>query len=158
MLYSIFRIHNNLFGVPIISILEIVRYSRFHPVMGSPEIIDGLINLRGKVVPVINSGLVLDGEKVPPSDDSRIYIFKNNLELNDAVGDGFNSEISSDNIGLHVDSVCNVLHVDKKELQQVPENISHPFYSYVVRKNEEFIIILKPSQILNLDIKFIQKS
>ena len=151
MLYSLFNIGKTLFGVPIVSILEIVRYSRFHPITGAPDVIDGLINLRGKVVPVINSGLVFDGEKVVPSNDSRIYIFKNNLELKEAMEDEFDSEISPDNIGLHVSNICNVMHVDKDELQQVPANISHPFYKYVVRRDGEFIIILMPSQILNLE-------
>ena len=64
MLYSIFHLGENLIGVPIYTILEIVRSSKFHPVRGASEVIDGLINLRGKVVTVINTGIAFETHKV----------------------------------------------------------------------------------------------
>ena len=68
MLYSIFNLGPNLIGVPIYSILEIVRSSKFYPIKGAPPVIDGLINLRGKVVTVINTGIAFDTAKVPLSE------------------------------------------------------------------------------------------
>ena len=60
MLYSTFRLMDALMAVPIPCILEIGRSFTFHPVRGAPDVIDGLINLRGKVVTVINTGLPSD--------------------------------------------------------------------------------------------------
>lgn len=48
MLYSTFYLGENQMAVPIPCILEIGRSFNFHPVRGAPEVIDGLINLRGK--------------------------------------------------------------------------------------------------------------
>ena len=50
MLYSTFYLGETQMAVPIPCILEIGRSFKFHPVRGAPEVIDGLINLRGKVV------------------------------------------------------------------------------------------------------------
>ena len=81
MLYSTFYLDDKLMGLPIPSILEIGRSFKIHPVKGAPNVIDGLINLRGKVVTIINLGLAFDVEKVEPTEESRIYILKNNSEL-----------------------------------------------------------------------------
>ena len=63
----------------------------------------------------------------------------------------FDIETSPDNIGIHVDRIADVISVEKEELQPVPANINHPFYKHVVRRGNEFIIILEPQKILNLN-------
>lgn len=150
MLYSTFQLGEIRMAVPIYTILEIVRAVRFHPVCGAPQVIDGLINLRGKVVTVINTGLALTARKVEITDESRIYIFKNSSALQDVTDMPVEAEVSPDNIGLHVDAIGSVIDVDKDELQPVPANMAHPFYQNVVRRNDGFIIILKPSKAVSL--------
>ena len=78
MLYSTFYLGDTQMAVPIPCILEIGRSFKFHPVRGAPEVIDGIINLRGKVVTIVNLGLAFEEIKIEPSDESRILIFKNN--------------------------------------------------------------------------------
>jgi chemotaxis signal transduction protein len=151
MLYSLFHVDKTLMAVPITTILEIVRPSMFYSISGSPEVIDGLINFRGKVVTVINTGLAFGGNKVETTEESRVYIFKKNSELKVADGTGLDSELSPDNIGLHVDNIENVINIEIDELQAVPANMAHPFYKFVVRKGDDFIIILRPAEILNLN-------
>jgi purine-binding chemotaxis protein CheW len=151
MLYSTFQLGTASIGVPIHTVLEIVRSSTFHHIRGAPEVIDGLINLRGKVVTVINTGLAFGSHKVMPSDESRIYIFKSISELKEVGDHDIDMEFPPDNIGLHVDRISNVINVEKHELQPVPQNMIHPFYQHVVRKGDEFIIVLRPSRILTLN-------
>ena len=81
MLYSTFYLGQTQMAVAIPCILEIGRSFNFHPVRGAPEVIDGLINLRGKVVTIVNLGLAFEESKIEPTDESRIFIFKNNSEL-----------------------------------------------------------------------------
>tara|TARA_B000000441_G_C21708609_1_gene330925 strand:+ start:481 stop:984 length:504 start_codon:yes stop_codon:yes gene_type:complete len=151
MLYSTFRLGDAIMAVPIPCILEIGRSFTFHPVRGAPDVIDGLINLRGKVVTVINTGLAFGGDRVLPADESRIFIFKNNSELSEVADSDLKMETAPDNIGIHVDSIADVIRVEKEELQSVPSNMIHPFYKYVVRREYSFTIILEPSKILNLN-------
>ena len=151
MLYSIFHLGPNLIGVPIYSILEIVRSSKFYPIKGAPSVIDGLINLRGKVVTVINTGIAFDTTQVPISEESCIYIFKNNAELKELADLEIDENMSPDNIGLHVEKIEGVINVEKEELQPVSANMAHPFYQHVVRRVDDFIIILKPSKAIILN-------
>lgn len=150
MLYSTFWLGTIRMAVPIHTVLEIVRATHFHPVRGAPEVIDGLINLRGKVVAVINTGLAMGAARVAVGDESRIYIFKNSKELQEVSDEPIDAETSPDNLGLHVDAIGPVIDVDKDELQPVPANMAHPFYQHVVRRDDDFIIILKPAKAVSL--------
>ena len=89
MLYSTFFLGETQMAVPIPCILEIGRSFKFHPVRGAPEVIDGLINLRGKVVTIVNLGLAFEESSVQPTDESRIFIFKNNFFKNIRFGYSF---------------------------------------------------------------------
>ena len=89
-------------------------------------------------------------QKIEPSDESRIFIFKNNSELKEVADSDAVMETAPDNIGIHVDRISDVIRVENEELQAVPANMVHPFYKYVVRRGDSFIIILEPSKILNL--------
>ncbi len=148
MLYSTCRLADMQMAIPIPAILEIVRASHFYPVSGAPEVIDGLINLRGKVVTVINAARAMGMPALKVSADSRIYIFK------DMAGSADQGPpqpgTTADNIGLHVDAIGPVIDVDDDELQAVPANMVHPFYDYVVRRDQQFIIILKPAKAASL--------
>ena len=150
MIYSTFYLGDTHMALPIPSILEIGRAFKFHRVRGAPEVIDGLINLRGKVVTIINLGLAFEESKVVAGDESRIFIFKNNSELCEVADSDAEIETAPDNIGIHVDRISDVIRVEKEELQVVPSNMAHPFYKHVVRRGDSFTIILEPSKILNL--------
>jgi purine-binding chemotaxis protein CheW len=150
MLYSTFYLGETQMAVPIPSILEIGRSFKFHPVRGAPDVIDGLINLRGKVVTIINLGLAFEEKEVLAGDESRIFIFKNNSELSEVADSDIEIETAPDNIGIHVDRISDVIRVENEELQALPPNMAHPFYKHVVRREDSFTIILEPSKILNL--------
>ena len=90
-------------------------------------------------------------EKVEATEESRIYILKNNSELKEVEDSDFVLQTSPDNIGIHVPRIADVINVEKDGLNPVPANINHPFYKYVARFNDEFITILEPFNMLNLN-------
>lgn len=151
MLYSTFYLDDSRMGLPILSVLEIGRSFKIHPVLGSPDVVDGLINLRGKVVTIINTGLAFGCAKVEQTEESRIYVLKNNSELREVADPESDLLTSPDNIGLHVDRISDVINVDKDQLKSVPANIQHPYYQHVVRDGDEFITILELEKVLNLN-------
>ncbi|MFZ5596520.1 MAG: chemotaxis protein CheW [Bacillota bacterium] len=50
----VFGLHDQLYGVSIASTLEIIRVESETKVPGSPDFIEGIINLRGRVIPVMD--------------------------------------------------------------------------------------------------------
>jgi purine-binding chemotaxis protein CheW len=72
--YLSFKLGNEAYGVPIEKVQEIIGFMPATPVPGSPNYLEGVINLRGKIIPVLDLRTKLDMEKVPPTDASCIII------------------------------------------------------------------------------------
>lgn len=101
----VFRLGKEEFGVPIDSVQEIVRVpDQLTHVPKAPAAVEGVINLRGVVLPVIDLRRRLGLEQVERSDRQRIMVF-----LIDAVRTGF-----------IVDSVAEVLKVHKAAIEPAP--------------------------------------
>ncbi len=65
-----FRIGNETYGVRISAVREIVRVPEITAVPSAPDIIEGVINLRGKIIPVMD--LRKDSVRCTPSPDKKI--------------------------------------------------------------------------------------
>jgi chemotaxis signal transduction protein len=52
--YLTFALHNEYYSVPVLKVREIMRLCPITPVPRMPAFIQGVINLRGKIVPVID--------------------------------------------------------------------------------------------------------
>ena len=52
--YLIFSLLTEFYGIPIIKVREIIRYEKITPVRKSLEYIKGVINLRGKIIPILD--------------------------------------------------------------------------------------------------------
>ena len=94
---------------------EIVRSQEVTPLPRAPELIEGVIDLRGVVVPVIDLGHVLCGEQSEDRPGSRIAI----LEVDGMV------------VGLRVDAAVDVLGVDAGDVNAPPALATHAGYDKV---------------------------
>jgi purine-binding chemotaxis protein CheW len=135
-----FRIGKELFGVGIESIREIVRYPEITEVPDAPGFLEGVINLRGKIVPVVDlrKRLRLSGEEKTKS--TRVLICE----------DGQGKSV----VGLHVDAVTEVLKVQPDEIEGPPEMVSAIGVEYItgVAKIEgRLIILLDLRKILSME-------
>lgn len=101
----VFRLDKEEFGVPIESVQEIVRVpEELTHVPKAPAFVEGVINLRGSVLPVIDQRRRLGMATVPRNDRQRIMVF-----LLDGVRTGF-----------IVDSVAEVLKIPKASIERSP--------------------------------------
>ncbi|MBI2890021.1 MAG: purine-binding chemotaxis protein CheW [Nitrospirae bacterium] len=106
------------YGVPIQSIQEIIRYQEICPLPNAPPHLEGLINLRGRILPVANlrRRMRIETMMEPDPHTQRVIV----------VGSG------SALIGLIVDSVLEVLTVPP-EIVEPPTALTTPDYAdYVV--------------------------
>jgi purine-binding chemotaxis protein CheW len=101
----VFRLDREEFGVPIDSVQEIVRVpDELTRVPKAPPFVEGVINLRGAVLPVIDLRPRLGMPKVERSDRQRVMVF-----LIDGLRTGF-----------IVDSVAEVLMIHKSAIEPAP--------------------------------------
>jgi purine-binding chemotaxis protein CheW len=102
----IFRLDKEEFGVPIASVQEIVRVpEELVRVPKAPSFVEGVINLRGSVLPVIDLRLRLGLKQVARTDRQRIMVFL----------------ISDVRTGFIVDQVAEVLKIPKAAIEPAPQ-------------------------------------
>jgi len=123
-----FKIGNEEFGVNILKVQEINRMLNITNVPNSPDFVDGVINLRGRIIPVIDTRIRLNLPKIEHNHKTRIII----VELNGKTA------------GFIVDEVSEVLRIPKNITEAPPAMISSINSDYIiaVAKLEERLLIL----------------
>lgn len=102
----VFRLDKEEFGVPINSVQEILRVpEELIHVPKAPGFVEGVINLRGSVLPVIDLRMRLGMSRVERSDAQRIMVFL----------------IANVRTGFIVDSVAEVLKINKDAIELAPQ-------------------------------------
>ncbi|HAA02475.1 MAG TPA: hypothetical protein DCE18_03780 [Syntrophobacteraceae bacterium] len=110
--YLLFMLASEQFAIGIIKVREIIGLTPITPIPGAPDYLRGVINLRGKVIPVVNLRLKLGMEDCPPTDRTCIVL----VECRDSQG--------TRDIGLIVDSVSEVLFVQGQDIDESPDIIT----------------------------------
>ena len=125
----IFKVGEEEFGVEISQVREIVRFIHITPVPRALSFVEGVVNLRGQILAVIDLARRLNLKANPRSDKTRIVVV----------------EIEGSTIGMIVDEVAEVLRLDTEHIDKTPELIAGEFqqqYLKGVGKLENRLIIL----------------
>ncbi|MBW2692062.1 MAG: purine-binding chemotaxis protein CheW [Deltaproteobacteria bacterium] len=69
-----FEVGGRLIAIDVANIREVVRWQPVTPLPKSPALIDGVIDLRGTLVPVVDLARALDESKVEPTTGTRIVV------------------------------------------------------------------------------------
>ncbi len=127
-----FRLGSEDFGIDILHVHEIIRIQRITRVPNSPNYVIGVINIRGKVIPIVSMRERLYMPEVEQSEDSRIVVV----------------EVKGKTVGFIVDQVNDVLSVSESLLTPPPQSATSVDNAYIdsVVKMEDRLVVL-----LNLD-------
>ena len=132
----VFRLANEEYAVPITCVQEIIVTQKTTHIPKSPKFVEGIINLRGKIIPII------DGKK------------KFNLESNSGMGVQDSRvivlDVNSEIIGLIVDEVSEVIHLNTKDIEKSPIETEDDsdFIMGVGKFQDKLLIILDPQKFL----------
>lgn len=110
-----FEVAGHLYGIDVQQIREIVRWHETTPLPHAPALIEGVVDLRGAVLPVVDLGRALGGEPVRESSTARIVV----LEVDDLA------------LGLRVASALDVLSLDDSALEAPPALAAQAGYDAV---------------------------
>ncbi len=137
--YLTFRLGDEIFAANVGKVLEILEIPQITKVPRSPEFMRGVINLRGSVLPVIDTRTKFG---LPPIDDTVNTCI---LVISVIIGE------QTVTIGATADSVQEVMEIEEKQIQAPPSigsKFKSEFIEGMVKINEQFIMIL------NLDTVF----
>ena len=135
-----FRIGSELYAIDIMRIKEIIRPQKLTPIPKAPSFIEGVINLRGVVIPVADLRKRFDQ---PISEANR----KNRIVV---------CSLSGRIIGLMVDEVTEVKRFGRQEIAPAPQFIDGPEAHYflgVARRDEDLIMLIDLEKVLSSDEK-----
>jgi len=135
-----FKIGSEEFGVDILKVQEINRMLQITKVPNTPDFIEGVINLRGRVIPVIDLRVKLNMTKKEHDKQTRIIV----VELEDKT------------VGFLVDEVSEVLRIPKSITEAPPElvaNVNSEYITAVGKLEDRLIILLDLEKALTLQEK-----
>ena len=123
-----FRIGKEIFGVPIGLVLEIVRVPEITSVPDAPDYIEGVINLRGKIISILDLRKRFGEQNIVVHKKNRILV----------------AEIEGKMVGLIVDAASEVLKLPLSQVEAPPNVFEDGELNYVtgVGKLKDRLIIL----------------
>jgi purine-binding chemotaxis protein CheW len=135
VLLATFFVRNALCALDAAGVQEVIRLGSVTPVRHAPEEVAGVINLRGKIVTLLDIGLILGLGKAPTTPESRVFIVEDRNEF----------------LGLLVDRVGEVLEVEPGREEPLPANMPGAqarFFRGVCRIGGHVIALLNSNTLL----------
>ena len=132
-----FQVGRETYGVPITSLHEIVRVPEITAVPDAPDYMEGVINLRGKIVSVIDLRKRLGEKKVNIGKRNRILVVEHNARLS----------------GLIVDSATEVLKIPPSDVEASPAALQEGGLNCVTglaKYKGRLIVLLDMNRLLDL--------
>lgn len=131
-----FEVSGRTIAIDVSHVREVVRWQPVTPLPNAPRLIEGVIDLRGAVVPVVDLGRALGGDPVVVTNAARIAV----------------TEIDGLVVGFGVDSAIEVLQIDADSMEDPPALATHAGYdaarAIVRRAGAEPIVVLSLEHLL----------
>ncbi len=146
--YLTFVLGGEAFALGILNIKEIIDYGNVTEVPMMPEFIKGVINLRGRGVPVVDLAARFGRGSTQIGKRTGIVIVETK-----SVSDDEDYEHQQD-IGIIVDAVNEVVDIDRDDIEPAPTfgaRIRQDFISGMAKRNGRFIILLNVNRVLSID-------
>jgi len=133
-----FKLDSEKYGINVMQVQEVLRYSEIAPVPGAPIYVLGIINLRGNVVTVIDTRSRFGLESSEITDNTRVVIIESDKQV----------------IGILVDSAAEVVYLRASEIDIAPNvgnDESAKFIQGVTNRDGELLILVDLNKLLSDD-------
>ncbi len=134
----LFELGTETYGLDIATVHEIIRMQPITKVPKAPFYVEGVINLRGRVIPVIDIGKKFGFEKTEGIKNNRIVVIK----------------IKDTTLGIIVDSVTEVIRIPIDSIDPVSEIVTSGQSDYILgiaKLPDKMVILLALDNLLSKD-------
>jgi purine-binding chemotaxis protein CheW len=132
----VFDLNEEAYGVDISQVREIIRMQEITRVPRAPEFIEGVINLRGKVIPVVDLRARFTMPSVERTEEHRICVV----------------DVDGEDIGMVVDAVTEVSRVPSSSIEPPSSVITTDDSEYltgIVKTDDKLIILLDIAKVIS---------
>ncbi|MCP5005936.1 MAG: purine-binding chemotaxis protein CheW [Planctomycetes bacterium] len=133
-----FVLNDEEYGIEILKVREIIGVIDITSVPQTPHYLKGVINLRGKVIPIIDLRLKFSMPEQAHKQETCIIV----------------AEVSGDQIGVVVDDVSEVLDIKGGEIEETPQfgqGLDTDFIMGLGKANDKIIIMLDIDKVLSTE-------
>lgn len=133
-----FKVGREEFGIDILKVQEINRMLKITKVPNAPDFVEGVVNLRGRIIPVIDLRKRLKIESREHDNKTRIVVV----------------DITGNTVGFIVDEVNEVLRIPRDIIENPPElvaTVDSEFITSVAKLEDRIIILLDLDNLLKQD-------
>ena len=130
----IFDLAQENYGVDIIVVREIIRMQEITSVPKAPAFVNGVINLRGKVIPVVDLRQRFELEEAEHTKDSRIVVV----------------DINGQDIGMVVDAVTEVMRIPTSSVEppsSIVTSMDSDYLQGIAKLESQLVILLDLSRV-----------
>ncbi|MBI4649919.1 purine-binding chemotaxis protein CheW [Candidatus Desantisbacteria bacterium] len=146
--YLTFYLGDEEYGIEILKVREIIGFLVITPIPKVPKFIKGFINLRGKIIPILDLRLKLSMQEAAHTEKTCIIVVKaNDIEL-----------------GIIVDKVSEVANIDNNDIEDTPcfgERVDTDYILGIGRSGDKVKILLDINKVIStkdvIDIKQAEK-
>lgn len=130
-----FQVAGETFAFPVGFVQEILRVGTITRVPDAPYPVRGIVNVRGRVIPVVDLRLRLGLAAAEPGPTARVLI----------------ATLRGRVIGLLVDAVAQVERIDRTQVEDLPDDVVTEHSEYITGvypRGRDLLILLDPEQVL----------
>mgnify|MGYP000120850151 FL=1 len=135
-----FQLGEEHYGIDIMDVKEIVRVQDIRPIPNAPSYVEGIINLRGEIIPIINL-------------HKRFHIKKAVVGEDEELLSGFIIiDVEGMKLGVVIDKIARVVTIENEQIQAPPQMLSGIGAEYiqgVIQNEEGYLIILDIRRLFN---------
>ncbi len=131
-----FILGSEVYGIEILKVREIIKLMDITTVPRTPDYLKGVINLRGKVIPIVDLRLKFTMPEVEHTQETCIIV----------------AEVNQTSIGIIVDSVSEVSNIKSGEIEEAPhlgQDIDTNFILGLGKTKERIVILLDIELVLS---------
>ena len=132
----IFKLGNESFGVEIATVESIIKMQTITRLPQAPSFVEGIINLRGKILPVVDLRKRLNIDLTEITKDSRMVVVA----------------LAGSTVAMVVDQVNEVLRINDDIVEPPPaisQSVDSRFIEGIAKVNEDLVILLNLSKVLD---------
>ncbi|MCP4213882.1 MAG: chemotaxis protein CheW [bacterium] len=133
-----FYVAGEIFGIDVLKVQEVNVMQEVRPIPRAPAFIEGMLDLRGRMIPIVDFRKRFSLETAEQEPGTRIIV----------------TEIENNLVGLIVDSVAKILKVQTEDIKEPPPMIDSVvdtrYISGVVSLEEGLLIVIDPAHVFSL--------
>jgi purine-binding chemotaxis protein CheW len=136
-----FQVEREVFAFPMSDVREIIRFPEVTRVPLSPPTLEGMANLRGKVLPIVNLRRTFNFDQIEYNDATRVVIVEQDASL----------------VGFVVDRVASVISVEPEQLESadaIDSTIDAKMMTSIIKnvQGHAMVMVLDARQLNNFDL------